>query len=392
VVDLIGLPILAAYNEIALKSKYVRSTLERSLASQIGFMLRREGYVNSIVTRVSGRIIIDDVPSEAAQIVAKVFGVVNATPAEETDSSLESILALSSKIGSNILKDGDTWAVRARVVGTHPFGSQDLAAKAGEAIINTVKDRTIKVNLTAPMKTIGVEVRDTRAYVFTESFHGVSGLPYGTQGTAVALFSGGIDSPVASWLLMKRGVSVYPLFMDQTPYVGESYLERAAKAFKVIRWYAPTEKFNLYFAPMGPIMERILESPELKFTCILCKRAMYRIAEQFIRLKKGKAIITGESLGQVASQTLDNLYVLDSAVQIPILRPLIGLDKVEIEDMARKIGTYSVTAHKTEGCKVVPSSPATRSYIIKIENFESELGLVELCAETARRIVVKAID
>lgn len=391
-VDLIGLPVLAAYNEIALKSRYVRSSLERSLASQIGFMLRREGYVNAKVTRVSGRIIVDDVPPEAARIVANVFGVVNATPAEETDSSLESILALSSKVGSNILKDGDTWAVRARVVGTHPFGSQDLAAKAGEAIINTVKDRSIKVNLTAPMKTIGVEVRDAKAYVFTESFHGVSGLPYGTQGTAVALFSGGIDSPVAAWLLMKRGVSVYPLFMDQTPYVGESYLERAVKAFKEIRWYAPTNKFNLYFAPMGPVMERILESPEPKFTCILCKRAMYRIAEQFNLVKKGKAIITGESLGQVASQTLDNLYVLDSAVQIPILRPLIGLDKVEIEDMARKIGTYNVTAHKTEGCKVVPSSPATRSNTGKIEAFEAELGLIELCTETARRIEAKAID
>ena len=114
-------------------------------------------------------------------------------------------------------------------------------------------------------------------------------------------------------------------------------------------------------------MERILDSPEPRFTCVLCKRSMYRIAEEFCRHKRAKAIVTGESMGQVASQTLDNLFVLDSAVSIPVLRPLIGLDKVEIEDKARLIGTYSLTAHKVEGCKVVPSTPATTSRMEKIE-------------------------
>jgi thiamine biosynthesis protein ThiI len=137
---------------------------------------------------------------------------------------------------------------------------------------------------------------------------------------------------------------------------------------------------------MGPVMERILESPEPRWTCILCKRAMYRIAEDFCRYKRAKAIVTGESLGQVASQTLDNLYTLDSAVRIPVLRPVIGLDKLEIEDRARVIGTYALTAHKVEGCKAVPLTPATRSRIEKIESIESVLGLDELCRIAAKGI------
>jgi thiamine biosynthesis protein ThiI len=185
---------------------------------------------------------------------------------------------------------------------------------------------------------------------------------------------------------MKRGVEVLPLFMDQTPYVGESYLRRAEDAFKALQKYAPSESFSLYSAPMGPVMERITQSPEPKFTCILCKRAMYRIAEEFCKYKRAKAIITGESLGQVASQTLDNLYVLDSSVNTPVLRPLIGLDKVEIEDRARAIGTYAVTAHRVEGCKAVPSTPATKSRIDKMQRLEEHLSLHDLCAEAAKQI------
>jgi thiamine biosynthesis protein ThiI len=113
---------------------------------------------------------------------------------------------------------------------------------------------------------------------------------------------------------------------------------------------------------------------------------MYKIAEEFCRSKKAKSIVTGESLGQVASQTLDNLYVLDSVVNIPVLRPLIGLDKVEIEDMARKIGTYSITAHKVEGCKAVPSTPATTSRIEKIQLLEEQLAIRDLCFEASERI------
>jgi tRNA uracil 4-sulfurtransferase len=380
------MPILAAYNEIALKSRYVRSTLERRLAAQIEFVLHRAGYPEAHSRRQSGRIVVDDAPPEAAEIVARVFGVVLAIPAEETGIGIEEVTALAVKAAGETLSEGSTFAVRPRVVGEHPYGSRDVAIKAGSAINEAYKDRKIKVNLTAPDITVSIEVREKDSFVYSRVIDGVGGLPYGSQGRAVALFSGGIDSPVATWLTMKRGVEVLPLFMDQTPYVGETYLRRAEDAFKGLQKYAPSEGFALYSAPMGPVMERILQSPEPKFTCILCKRAMYRIAEEFCKYKRAKAIITGESLGQVASQTLDNLYVLDSAVNIPLLRPIIGLDKVEIEDRARTIGTYALTAHRVEGCKAVPSTPATKSRIDKMERLEEQLSLLDLCAETAKKI------
>ncbi|HDJ21754.1 MAG TPA: tRNA sulfurtransferase [Candidatus Bathyarchaeota archaeon] len=246
------------------------------------------------------------------------------------------------------------------------------------------------MDLDNPQVTLRVEVRDQEAYVYSREYPGVLGLPYGTQGKAVSLFSGGIDSPVAAWLMMKRGVAVLPLFMDQKPLVGESYVERVVEAFHALAAYVPRESYKLYSAPMGGLMERLTEAREPKYICVMCKRSMYRIAQAFAKRHRAKAIVTGESLGQVASQTLDNMYVLSQAVELPLLRPLVGLDKVEIEDLSRRIGLYSKTARKVEGCKAVPSTPSTRARLGKVEELEEELGVLELCREAAKNIQVLA--
>jgi len=185
--------------------------------------------------------------------------------------------------------------------------------------------------------------------------------------------------------MMKRGLDVQPLFMDQTPYVGASYLERVKKAFNAMAEYVPVEGYRLLSAPMGPVMERILEG-ESRYVCILCKRSMYRIAEAYAKNHGHKAIVTGESLGQVASQTMANLCVLDAAVSVPVLRPLIGLDKVEIEAVARDIGTYEITARSVEGCTAVPPNPATRSRVEAVARLEDKLGLSSLCMEAAEEV------
>ncbi|MBN1682378.1 tRNA 4-thiouridine(8) synthase ThiI [Candidatus Bathyarchaeota archaeon] len=380
------MPILVAYNEIALKSRYVRSSLERKLVSQISFSLKREGYTNFNVTRSFGRIIINSIPDTAVDVVSRVFGVVFSIPAEATDTTIESVISKAVEIADRELSDNNTFAVRPKVVGEHPYNSRDLAVKIGSEILEKCKNKNPKVNLTKPEVTIFIEVRNSSAYIYTKTVPGVSGLPYGSQGVAISLFSGGIDSPVASWFMMKRGVAIYPLFMDQTPYVGESYISRAVDAFEKIKKYAPTDHFHLHIAPMGEIMEIISETREPRFNCILCKRSMYRIAEEFSKQNNAKGIVTGESLGQVASQTLDNLNVLNAAVKIPVFRPLIGLDKVEIEEYARQINTYNITAKKIEGCKITPSSAATTSKLEKIEALEEELDLKTLCIKAANLI------
>jgi thiamine biosynthesis protein ThiI len=351
--------------------------------------LKRNGYEDFKVTKKFGRIYIDGVTNEAAVIVSRVFGVANVMPAIRTDISKKSVLETLVEISKQSLKEGDSFAVRPKVVGDHPFGSRELSRDGGAAVLDAFSNN-IKVNLTSPDVTFYIEVRDTNSYLYTDIVPGVLGLPYGTQGKAVGLFSGGIDSPVAIWLAMKRGVAVLLLFMDQRPYVGTSYIERAKKSCKKIKEYVPISVYRLYLAPMGPIMKRLMESENLRFTCLLCKRSMYRIAEFFAEKKKALSIITGESLGQVASQTLSNIYTLDRSITIPVLRPNIGMDKIEIENIARSIGTYVITAKKVEGCQCVPPNPATRSKLKVVETLEEDLDLLGLCKETADKIETMA--
>ena len=376
--------ILVSYGEIALKGRYVRNRLEKQLAGHIAHQLKRAGYPNAEVKRRYGRLYVEGVPWEAAEVVAKVFGVVHAMPSTETRTEFESVVEAIVEESEKTLGMGDGFAVRPRVVGSHPYGSRDVAVEAGSRVL-AAHEFKVHVNLDEPDVTLYAEVRDHTAYVYSSMVPGVKGLPYGSQGKVVSLFSGGIDSPVAAWMMMKRGLDVRPLFMDQTPYVGPSYLERVKKAFKAVAGYVPVKGYRLLSAPMGPVMERILEG-ESRYTCIMCKRSMYRIAETYAKMNGLKAIVTGESLGQVASQTMANLYVLDAAATLPVIRPLIGLDKVEIEDIARDIGTYDITARRVEGCTAMPPNPATRSKTKVIARLEDDLDLLGLCAEAAEAV------
>ena len=377
--------VLVAYGEISLKSPSVRRRLERTLARQIASMLRRRGLGSFGVHGGYGRLYVEGAGREEAEAIAEVFGVVSAMPSYKTSAELESIIRLAVKLAEEKMRPGASFAVRPKVVGEHPYTSRDLAIQVGDAILRQLGDKGIYVNLDNPDVTLHIEVRDKDAYIYTEIIEGFGGLPYGTQGRLVSLLSGGIDSPVAVWMMMKRGVEVHPLFMDQRPYVGEDYVQRVRDAFQVLSRYIP-EDSELYAAPFGEVMKRITESPIPRLRCLLCKRSMYRVASAFAEAIGARGIITGESLGQVASQTLDNLYILDEAVSLPVLRPLIGLDKVEIEHLAMRIGTYQVTAKTVHGCTVVPDKPATKARLEVVRELEEELELPELCSEVAEDI------
>ena len=376
---------LVAYGEISLKSPPVRRRLERILARQIASTLRRRGLGEHRVYGGYGRLYVEDAGREEAEAVAEVFGVVSAMPAHKTSAELDAIIDLAVRVAEESIGDGESFAVRPKVVGEHPYTSSDVAIRVGDAVLQRLSRRGVYVDLDNPTVTLYIEVRDRDAYIYTEVIEGFGGLPYGTQGRLVSLLSGGIDSPVAMWMMMKRGVEVYPLFMDQRPYVGDDYVWRAVNAFKVLSRYIPEES-ELYAAPFGEVMRRIVEAPKPRLRCILCKRSMYRVASAFAEAIGARGIITGESLGQVASQTLDNLAILEEAASLPVLRPLIGLDKVEIEHIAMRIGTYEVTAKAVHGCTVVPDKPATRARLEVVRELEEELGLPKLCSEVAEGI------
>jgi len=370
---------LVSYSEIALKSPPVRRRMINQLITNIRNMLDRAGLAGANVSKDQGRIVIRNTkPIKAALTASRAFGVASTMPATETSVNLKDIVGAATKFAVRAIKPNQTFAVDARRVGEHPYTSRDIEVKAGAEVLNMLSNKGISVNLEKPDKTIHIEARSRKAYIYDQVYHGPGGLPFGSQGKLISLFSGGIDSPVASWLMMRRGAHVIPLFLDQRPFVGDDYCERAVNVAKRLREYVPMEEYPLYVIPIGALMKAIAEKVPKKLTCIICKRMMYRIACSFAELNGAQGVVTGESLGQVASQTLANLKVLEEAATIPIYRPLIGLNKHDSVNMARKIGTYSLSTAPAHGCSVVPKKPATMARIDDVKEVEKEILVEEL--------------
>jgi thiamine biosynthesis protein ThiI len=200
-------------------------------------------------------------------------------------------------------------------------------------------------------------MRQNQAYVYLETFKGVGGLPLGTQGNMVVLISGGLDSPVAAWLMMKRGVKIIPVYCNNTPYAQSAARERAFDCIRQLQKWAPGYQFRTYELPHGPNLQSFIEICNRKNTCLLCKRMMYREAYEVMKKENASGIITGSSLGQVASQTAANMYAEIYQLAIPIYHPLIAFDKTEIMDIARKIGTYEISNRPAGICAAVPERP-----------------------------------
>jgi thiamine biosynthesis protein ThiI len=204
-------------------------------------------------------------------------------------------------------------------------------------------------------------------------------MPLGTQSRVVGLLSGGIDSAVACWLVMKRGCPVVPVYFDNTPFTNETTTERALNVAEALFNWAVGFPRKVYVVQHGENLKKIIEDSSRKFTCLLCKRAMYRIAERLADMIGVEGIVSGEAIGEQASQTLTNLRVLSNAVQKhPIHRPLLGFDKAETEAIARKIGTYEISSRKAGRCTAVPSKPATKAKLEEVMNAEQKLNIEEM--------------
>ena len=350
--------IIVRYDELALKSKNVRARYEQILVKNIKSMLKAEGCNFSNITREMGRIFIHSNDPNALKSAARVFGVVSVSPAYTCISTLPSAAGLSAEIADVILKDGQSFAIRARRAGNHDFTSRDIGIACGNEVFEKVK-KNIKVDLDNPDIEIFVELRQEKGYVFTDSVKGVGGLPLGTQGKMVALVSGGIDSPVAAWLMMKRGCDIVPLYLNNDPFSDDTTRERAMSCIDVLQKWSPHKKFTIYEAPHGDNLLAFLNNCDNRLNCVLCRRMMYRIAGEVLKMEDAHGIITGSSLGQVASQTSENMLAEMYGMEYPIYHPLIGLDKLEITDMARKIGTLGPSTKPATCCMAVPEYPST---------------------------------
>ena len=351
--------VIVRYGELALKSSGIRNWYEKILIKNIAAMLNSRGVPYSRIRREWGRIFIETIDSHAAEAIANVFGVVSTSAALTTEPSLKDAASVCATLAQYFICEGELFAIRARKSGNHPFSSADIGKACGDAVWNFLEKegKHPRVDLTSPDKEIFVEMRQNLAYIYLKTFRGVGGLPVGTQGSMVILISGGLDSPVAAWLMMKRGVMIIPVYCNNIPYAQSEAKERAFDCIRQLHKWAPGHQFTTYEIPHGPNLQSFIAKCNRKNTCLLCKRMMYREAYEIMKKEKASGIVTSSSLGQVTSQTAANIYAEVYQLPIPIYHPLIGFDKTEIMNMARKIGTYDISNQSAGSCTAVPERP-----------------------------------
>lgn len=319
-----------------------------------------------------------------------VFGLSSLSPATLCDKRLDALTASALELSATIaVRPGDRFRVVARRADkSFPADSSEIGRVVGAAIA----ERTgLAVDLEEPDVRVGVEVGTEWAFVWSGERPGGGGLPVGISGRAALLLSGGIDSPVAGHLLQKRGLELACVYFHAPPYTGDGAREKVIDLARALA--ARQDGLQLFVVPFARIQERFRDGPDPSYLVLLYRRAMVRIAERIAAAQKIGALATGESLGQVASQTLTNLGVIEDAATMPILRPLVGFDKAETIEIARRIGTYEVSIRAHEDCCTlfVPRHPQTKGSIARARLLEQEAALgsaLDEAAAAAERIVL----
>jgi thiamine biosynthesis protein ThiI len=372
---------------MGVKSERTRRVFERLLSGNIRKVLTHYGIQYQKIIMRRGRIYLRTLNAvDATQKLVQIFGISSVSPAKNTSSDMNSILNQTLEHAYSTLIRGSSFAVRCHRVGEHTYSSMDVCSRVGEEVLANLKTRNIEVNLEKPQFTINIEIRDDDAYVFSEKIEGVDGFPLGSQPKVICLLSGGIDSPAACWLTMKRGCPIIPIHFDIRPFTDDKVASTVIDvARKLFEWAVGFPR-KVYFIPYGKNLKTIKKKSPEKLTCILCKRMMYRIAERMAEKEKAEGVVTGETIGEQASQTLHNLRVLDYAVtKYPVHRPLLCFNKRETEKLAKKIGTFTLSTRTSTGCSAAPKKPTTKAKIKDVEKAERELDIEKMVEESIRK-------
>ncbi len=369
--------VLLRFGEIGIKSNQTRKRMTAMLVKHIRSTLRENKVSFDSIRQEWGRIFIETPDVEKASLVAsRVFGVVSTSPVVVTTSELDSITSAGIKLARSEFKKGLTFAVHARRFGNHQYSSQDVGAQLGGAIFDDLSEYNLEVDLSNPEQEIYVEVRKEAAYLFAKTIKGVGGMPTGTQGKVVCTLSTGLDSPMAAYKIMKRGCIPTFVYFDNLPHSDESCIELVKKQAQTLADYIHNYKVKLYLVPHGPDLDEAMAQGETKLTCVFCKRNMMRLARGVAEKEDAEAIVTGEIIGEQASQTTRNLRVIDDAVRdLPILRPLAGDDKVDITALAREVGTYDYATDAPSCCTLAPKYPSIGADLEKVRQLEAQMDL-----------------
>jgi thiamine biosynthesis protein ThiI len=375
--------VLIRFAEIGIKSKQTRRRMTGMLVDNIRSALDESGIRYSAIRNEYSRIIIDTDEGEmAAKVAARVFGVASASPVVLAGSDLSDIVDTGEQLALSKFKKDLTFAVGARRIGQHPYSSQDIRAKLGERLLEGHPSLNLKVNLREPEQSIYVEVRNEISYIFTETMAGVGGMPTGSQGKVVCAVSTGLDSPIAAFKVMKRGAVPIFVYYDLSPHCDTRCTDIAIKQAQSLANYIHNHQVKMYIVPHWLDMEDAIRHGPERMTCLFCKRNMMRIAREIALREDADAIVTGEIIGEQASQTTANLKVIDRAVtDIPILRPNAGDDKVDIVRLAREIGTYTFAEEAIRCCDLAPKYPSVASTVQKTEDAEKTMDYDILLSE-----------
>lgn len=383
--------ILIHYGEIALKGKnrnYFEAQLIQNIKDQLNVFSPASF---EFVKKMSGGILVklnETGISNSKQIedaLQHTFGIVNFSFAASVDQDIEVIKNVCWEMINSTSSDFQSFRVRTqRSNKNFPMTSEELNRAVGEYIFEKLEEK-IPVKLKDAEVECHIIIINEKALVSLKKNKGQGGLPVGTGGKAMVLMSGGFDSPIAAWYLLKRGVSTRFAHFHSIPYTSRESLEKVTDLIKVLKKYKSSS--ILYSIPFADVQKEIMMKCPQSLRVILYRRFMMRIAEVLARKEKCLTLITGDSVGQVASQTLENIFAVSEAAKMPIFRPLIGMDKEEIMEKARQIGTYDISKLPHDDCctRLMPKNPETRAKLEAVLEAEKELDIEKIIQETIQK-------
>lgn len=384
--------ILIKNGELALKGLN-RSTFEDILVKNIRRRLKSSGDFDYIKSQST--IIIEpkdeNCDFEAAQeAVSRIFGIAGFSRAAAVEKDFDKVIEISGAYLEGALKNAKTFKVEAkRSDKKFPLTSPEISREMGGHLLSVYPH--LKVDVHNPEVTVMVEVRDKYIFLHGTQIKGAGGMPVGTGGKAGILISGGIDSPVAAWMMAKRGIELTAIHFASPPYTSKRAEMKVVTLLEKVAKYSG--RMTMFTVPFTEIQEQIKDNcPEELFTLIM-RRAMMKAAEKIARKENCQALITGESVGQVASQTIYALACTDAAANMPVFRPLIGMDKDEIIEISHKIDTFETSILPYEDCCTVftPKHPKTRPNLGDIEKAEQLIPLEELVEEAVNGAQIRTV-
>ena len=376
--------IMVRFGELSTKGKN-KIDFIRVLANNIKNALRDFSNV-SIETRFDHIYVVlnGNNPEPIIEVLQDVSGIHSLSLVYKTDPDIENLKKVSLELIQK--EEGQTFKVKAkRADKSYPIISEDIIRHvAGVILANT----NLKVDVHNPDILLSIEIRQEGAYVFCKTYPAAGGYPLGVGGKIMHMLSGGIDSPVAAYLLMRRGIKIECIHFASPPYTNVGVIEKIKDLLSMLNKYQPEIRLNII--PFTKIQEEIYRNADESYAITIMRRMMFRLADRLAHRRRCPAISSGESVGQVASQTLESMYTINDVTSLPVLRPVVTMDKVDIIKLARKIDTYDISIRPFEDCCTIfaPKSPKTKPSLEKAKEFEEKFDYESLINEALDHVEV----